>query len=84
MEGYTLCFVSFPAGIYLTIALQVSCLEEQPTSVKFDMLDRKSLYILVWNMAILQRLDESGVVDIHRQYGELAIIYIRKAIMTAL
>ena len=63
-------FVSFPAGVYLTIALQVSCLEEQPTSVKFDMLDRKSLYILVRNMAILQRLDESRVVDIHRQYGD--------------
>ena len=78
MEGYTLCFVSFPAGIYLTIALQVSCLEEQPTSVKFDMLDRKSLYILVWNMAILQ----------HPAWwiytASMVIIYIRTAIMTAL
>ena len=38
----------------LTNTLQVSCLEEKPTSVKLDMLYCKSLYILALNMAMSQ------------------------------
>jgi Tfp pilus assembly protein PilF len=34
------------------------------------MLYRKSLYVLALNMARSQRLDESSVADIHRQYGD--------------
>jgi hypothetical protein len=34
------------------------------------MLYRKSLYVLALNMAKSQRLDESSVADIHRQYGD--------------
>ncbi|KIM77475.1 hypothetical protein PILCRDRAFT_76651 [Piloderma croceum F 1598] len=49
---------------------RVSCLEEKPTSAKLDMLYRKSLYVLALNMAKSQRLDESSVADIHRQYGD--------------
>jgi hypothetical protein len=48
----------------------VSCLEEKPTSVKLDMLYRNSLFVLALNMARSQRLDESSVADIHRQYGD--------------
>jgi hypothetical protein len=48
----------------------VSCLEEIPTSAKLEMLYRKSLYVLALNMAKSQRLDESSVADIYRQYGD--------------
>jgi len=34
------------------------------------MLYAKSLYVLALNMAQSQRLDESSVADIHRQYGD--------------
>ena len=34
------------------------------------MLYRKSLYVLALNLAKTQRLDESSVADIHRQYGD--------------
>lgn len=34
------------------------------------MLYAKSLYVLALNMARSQRLDESSVADIHRQYGD--------------
>ena len=34
------------------------------------MLYRKSLYLLALNLASTQKLDESSVADIHRQYGD--------------
>ncbi|KDQ61289.1 hypothetical protein JAAARDRAFT_55962 [Jaapia argillacea MUCL 33604] len=49
---------------------QLSCLQEKPTSAKLDMLYRKSLYLMALNLAKTQRLDESSVADIHRQYGD--------------
>ena len=46
------------------------CLEEKPTSQKLEMLYRKSQYTLALSLAQTQRLDESSVADIHRQYGD--------------
>ncbi|KAI0374590.1 hypothetical protein BV20DRAFT_934950 [Pilatotrama ljubarskyi] len=46
------------------------CLEEKPTSVKLDMLYRKGLYTLALNIAETQKLDESHIADIHKQYGD--------------
>ena len=34
------------------------------------MLYRKSLYLLALNLAATQKLDDSSVADIHRQYGD--------------
>ncbi|THH12547.1 hypothetical protein EW146_g7591 [Bondarzewia mesenterica] len=48
----------------------LSCLQEKPTSAKLDMLYRKSLYLLALSVAKTQRLDDSSVADIHRQYGD--------------
>ncbi|KAF8958030.1 hypothetical protein BDZ97DRAFT_1762462 [Flammula alnicola] len=45
------------------------CLQEKSTASKLDMLYRKSLYGLGLNLAATQKLDESSVADIHRQYG---------------
>jgi len=49
---------------------QLSCLEEKPTSAKLDMLYRKFQHGLALKLAQTQRLDESSVADIHRQYGD--------------
>ncbi|KAI0636391.1 hypothetical protein C8Q77DRAFT_1092491 [Trametes polyzona] len=46
------------------------CLEEKPTSAKLDMLYRKGLYTLALNIAETQKLDESHIADIHKQYGD--------------
>ncbi|KAF8958040.1 hypothetical protein BDZ97DRAFT_1906624 [Flammula alnicola] len=46
------------------------CLQEKSTASKLDMLYRKSLYGLALNLAATQKLDESSVADIHRQYGD--------------
>ncbi|TBU46903.1 hypothetical protein BD309DRAFT_953173 [Dichomitus squalens] len=46
------------------------CLEEKPTSTKLDMLYRKGLYLLALNIAETQKLDESHIADIHKQYGD--------------
>ncbi|KAM5536515.1 hypothetical protein V8D89_009792 [Ganoderma adspersum] len=46
------------------------CLEEKPTSAKLDMLYRKGLYLLALNIADTQKLDESHIADIHKQYGD--------------
>ncbi|KAF9476515.1 hypothetical protein BDN70DRAFT_839137 [Pholiota conissans] len=46
------------------------CLQEKSTAAKLDMLYRKSLYLLALNLASTQKLDESSVADIHRQYGD--------------
>ncbi|KAI0934915.1 hypothetical protein AcV5_006605 [Taiwanofungus camphoratus] len=48
----------------------LSCLQEKPTSAKLDMLYRKSQFTVALNLASTQRLDESSVADIHRQYGD--------------
>ncbi|OBZ69121.1 Vacuolar protein sorting-associated protein 11 [Grifola frondosa] len=45
-------------------------LEEKPTSAKLEMLYRRSLYVLALNIAETQRLDDSSIADIHRQYGD--------------
>lgn len=58
------------AELFVIDGQQLSCLEEKPTSAKLDMLYSKSLYVLALNMARSQRLDESSVADIHRQYGD--------------
>ncbi|KAF8958023.1 hypothetical protein BDZ97DRAFT_2061922 [Flammula alnicola] len=44
-------------------------LQESSTASKLDMLYRKSLYSLALNLAPMQKLDESSVADIYRQYG---------------
>jgi hypothetical protein len=54
----------------ISSACQLSCLKEKPTSEKLDMLYRKSLYLLALNLAKTQKLDQSSVVDIYRQYGD--------------
>lgn len=46
------------------------CLQEKSTAAKLDMLYRKSLYLLALNLAATQKLDDSSVADIHRQYGD--------------
>ncbi|TFY73016.1 hypothetical protein EWM64_g10996, partial [Hericium alpestre] len=49
---------------------KLSCLKEKPTSTKLDMLYGRSLFLLALNLAKTQRLDDSSVADIHRQYGD--------------
>ncbi len=69
----TVAYVSkfrLPTSLGVDILSQLSCLEEKPTSTKLDMLYRKSLYLLALNLAKTQKLDESSVADIHRQYGD--------------
>ncbi|KAF4614763.1 hypothetical protein D9613_002508 [Agrocybe pediades] len=46
------------------------CLQEKSTADKLDMLYRKSLYGLALNMAATQKLDQTHVADIQRQYGD--------------
>ncbi|KZT23981.1 hypothetical protein NEOLEDRAFT_509554 [Neolentinus lepideus HHB14362 ss-1] len=46
------------------------CLQEKPTAAKLDMMYQKGQYLLALNVAKTQRLDESSVADIHRQYGD--------------
>ncbi|PCH37664.1 vacuolar membrane protein [Wolfiporia cocos MD-104 SS10] len=48
----------------------LSCLEEKPTFVKLDMLYRKGMYSVALSLAKTQRLDESSVADVHRQFGD--------------
>jgi len=43
---------------------------EKLTTAKLDMLHVKSLYVLALNMVRSQRLDESSVADVHKQYGD--------------
>ncbi|EIN07034.1 hypothetical protein PUNSTDRAFT_114539 [Punctularia strigosozonata HHB-11173 SS5] len=46
------------------------CLEEKPMSEKLDMLYRKGQYTLALQLAKTQKLDDTGVADIHRRYGD--------------
>lgn len=52
------------------LLVKLSCLEEKPNSAKLDMLYRKSLYVMALSIARTQRMDESSLADIHRQYGD--------------
>ncbi|KAG8863727.1 hypothetical protein FRB96_007564 [Tulasnella sp. 330] len=45
-------------------------LEEKSTAVKLDTLFRQSRYLLAINLARSSGVDESGIADIHRQYGD--------------
>ncbi|KAG9036460.1 hypothetical protein FRB95_008758 [Tulasnella sp. JGI-2019a] len=45
-------------------------LEEKSTSVKLETLFRQSRYLLAINLARSSGVDESGIADIHRQYGD--------------
>ncbi|KAG8932101.1 hypothetical protein FRC02_001657 [Tulasnella sp. 418] len=45
-------------------------LEEKPTSAKLDTLFRQSRFLLAINLAKTQGVDEAGIADIHRQYGD--------------
>jgi vacuolar protein sorting-associated protein 11 len=51
-------------------AFQLSCIKEKPTREKLDTLYRKSLYLLALDLAKTQKLDQSSVADIYRQYGD--------------
>lgn len=61
----------FTTCAYLPLSnWQLSCLEEKRTPAKLELLYRRSEYQLALNLAQTQRLDESSVADIHRQYGD--------------
>ncbi|KAF9447421.1 hypothetical protein P691DRAFT_760788 [Macrolepiota fuliginosa MF-IS2] len=63
--------VSQWGNIYiLTSDGQLLCLQEKSTADKLDMLYRKTQFPLALNVAKTQNLDDSSVVDIHRQYGD--------------
>ncbi|KAG8947308.1 hypothetical protein FRC04_010884 [Tulasnella sp. 424] len=49
---------------------QLSYLEEKPTSVKLETLFRQSRFTLAISVARTAGVDESGIADIHRQYGD--------------
>ncbi|KAE9408738.1 hypothetical protein BT96DRAFT_970615 [Gymnopus androsaceus JB14] len=49
---------------------ELTHLLEKPTSVKLDMIYKRSLYPLALSVAKTQNLDEAHVADIHRQYGD--------------
>ncbi|TFK46662.1 hypothetical protein OE88DRAFT_880671 [Heliocybe sulcata] len=48
----------------------LTCLQERPTAAKLDMMYQRGQYLLALNVAKTQRLDDSSVADIHRQYGD--------------
>jgi hypothetical protein len=49
---------------------QVSRLEEHSTTTKLEVLYRRNLYTLAIALARSSGLDESGVGEIHRRYGD--------------
>ncbi|KAG8904399.1 hypothetical protein FRB99_001821 [Tulasnella sp. 403] len=49
---------------------QLFHIEEKPTSVKLDTLFRQSRFLLAISLAKTEGVDESGIADIHRQYGD--------------
>ncbi|RPD67906.1 hypothetical protein L226DRAFT_517741 [Lentinus tigrinus ALCF2SS1-7] len=69
-EGVREVFSSWGKLYVLSNDGKLMCLEEKPTSAKLDMLYRKGLYLLALNIAETQKLDESHIADIHKQYGD--------------
>ncbi|KAI0771073.1 hypothetical protein BD413DRAFT_663912 [Trametes elegans] len=70
MEGVREVFSAWGKLYILSNDGKLLCLEEKPTSAKLDMLYRKGLYTLALNIAETQKLDESHIADIHKQYGD--------------
>lgn len=50
--------------------LQLTRLEEHTTSAKLDVLYKRNLFTLALGLAKSQGLDEAGLADIHRLYGD--------------
>ncbi|KAL4242531.1 E3 ubiquitin-protein ligase PEP5 [Abortiporus biennis] len=69
-EGVREVFSASGQVYLLSNSGKLSCLEEKPTPAKLDLLYRKSQYLIALNLAKTQRLDDSSVADIHRQYGD--------------
>ncbi|KAL4243038.1 hypothetical protein ABKN59_010911 [Abortiporus biennis] len=69
-EGVREVFSASGQVYLLSNSGKLSCLEEKPTPAKLDLLYRKSQYLIALNLAKTQRLDDSSVTDIHRQYGD--------------